>query len=197
MGRRLNLQCLQLLAGGLALAILWTFILNAGVHAGQVSSPLTVSQVKNAYFQLDMYERVRLRNGSFGSPSSNPPYVKMEKVLLCDLNEDGAGDAAAIIGWNGGGSGYFIRLVAVINKQGKPTEGSMVQMGDRVEVHNLRYEKKKIIVDLMDHGTEDGLAQTTLPRQVEFEYKYGTWIMVKATPPYSSSEAPTVVTVQR
>lgn len=148
------------------------------------ASALSLSSVKNASFTCEGHDGViKLKNGKaegkFPGSSTFGWMCVVERIALGDLNGDGIGDAAAVIGYNGGGSGYFEYLVAIVNKNGKPVQASNYELGDRVVIKDLRFDKDKVSLVLMDHGPSDSLADTSIKKNLSFRFKRGHWKALK------------------
>lgn len=123
-----------------------------------VSSELTLDMLKNGTYQAPSYNRtVTLVNGAFTSGSSADPYnVRMLDVAAFgDLNGDGVKDAAILLAENGGGSGVFESVIAVINQAGKPHQQSEAELGDRVLVNSIDISSGVIHLDMLTHGPND------------------------------------------
>jgi hypothetical protein len=72
-----------------------------------------------------------------------------------DMNGDKKVDAAVILAENGGGSGVFESVVAVINLGGIPHQTSQVKLGDRVQVISANISKGVIHLNMIVHGPND------------------------------------------
>lgn len=75
---------------------------------------------------------------------------------LNDLNGDGLKDAAVIIVLDGGGTGKFVNLAAVVDQGGVPTHIAAASLGDREIIHNLWIDQFGTIhVEGTFHGADD------------------------------------------
>jgi hypothetical protein len=125
---------------------------------------LTTTQLKNATY-LVQGQRIKLGNGSYQGGTlkeANFLAVDFDKAALGDLNNDGIKDAAVIYSYNGGGSGSFVVMAAMMNQNGNPVQVAAVELGDRVEVRSISIKAGKIILKMLVHGPHDGLAQPTV-----------------------------------
>jgi hypothetical protein len=81
---------------------------------------------------------INLRDGEWGDELDSSflwIYGGDKKMITFgDINGDGAGDAAVILVWSGGGSGRFASVAAVLNLNGKPVHVASRELGDRVEI---------------------------------------------------------------
>lgn len=125
---------------------------------------LTLAQLKNATYLVEG-QRIKLRNGLYqqGTPKDgNFLAVEFEKAALGDLNNDGKNDATVVNNYNSGGSGCFVILAAMMNQNDNPVQVAAVDLGDRVVVRSISIKGGKIILNMLVHGPQDGLAQPTV-----------------------------------
>lgn len=130
---------------------------------------LSLDSLRNATYYAPFYERtVTLVNGSYSEGSGATAYsVQMLDVYaLGDLNGDGKFDAAVILTENGGGSGVFESVVAVINLGGAPHQTGQVQLGDRVLVNSADISSGVIHLNMIVQGPNDPLC---CPSQAEVQ----------------------------
>lgn len=128
---------------------------------------LSVDILRNATYYAPYYGRtVKLVNGSYSEGSGATAYsVQMLTVFAYgDINGDKKVDAAVILAENGGGSGTFESVVAVINQGGSPHQISQIQLGDRVLVNSANISLGVIHLKLIVHGPSDPLC---CPSQAE------------------------------
>ena len=85
-----------------------------------------------------------------------------DTVAFGDLDGDGIADAAVIVFISGGGSGTFIHLVAVLDRDGAPAQAALAFLGDRVPVRSLTIASGKIVAQTVAHRPSDGLCCPTL-----------------------------------
>ena len=134
----------------------------AGV-LGQAPS-LTMAQLKNATYLVDG-DKIKLKNGSYQAGTiaeANYLLVNFDTAALGDLNNDGKNDAAVIYFYNGGGSGSFVVLAAMINQDGNPVQVASEDLGDRTVVKSISIQGGKIILNLLVHGPKDSMAEPTV-----------------------------------
>lgn len=72
-----------------------------------------------------------------------------------DLDGDGREDVALILLGSGGGSGVFVDLAVVLDRNGVPVHAASAALGDRVQVNGLSIEGSDVIVDLTQQGPGD------------------------------------------
>ena len=155
----------------IGLVILFSFA-GCGSEAAEQRSPgFTLKMLKNSEYDTgEGTRRIRLRDGVFQSGKSwrNHLYAEFEKAAFGDLNGDGAEDAAVIFWWSGGGTGAFVTLAAISNRNGKPRNIDAEIIGDRVHVTSLAIKSKTIVVHMLDHAPGEGLARATLPKVLKY-----------------------------
>ncbi len=127
---------------------------------------LTEAMLKNAKYELRDLGAFQLVDGryeqKYGEGATQVNRVAFQRAALGDLNDDKSGDAAVILTWNGGGSGTFINLVAVINKSGAPQQVAAELLGDRVQVKSLSIVEGRVVVQMVGFGPNDPLCCPSL-----------------------------------
>jgi len=113
----------------------------------------------------------RLHNGKckprasdWVSPDSS--YVEatiMLPPILYDFDHDDKDDALVLLGENFGGSGYFISINIMLNKNGAPIFTATKTLGDRIEIDSITVVKDTISVYSVVHGPNDPMAWVTMP----------------------------------
>jgi len=132
---------------------------------------LELSALQNAQYHSVDWGDFQLTEGVFHRPPMAPaesPETYLTQLLspvaYGDLNADGAEDAVVFLTTQNGGTGHFIELAAMINRDGTPDNASSVSLGDRVAIESARIEGGVIILELRVHGPNDGLC---CPSQLE------------------------------
>ncbi len=145
--------------------ILWS-ILNVPAAAGgggaSQARGLTIEALENSAYRLNGTE-VRLGNGRYvetrpESGKSLPPYdfmVELVAAALGDLNGDGISDAAVVLSWDGGGSGTFYYLAAVVDEGGTPVNVSTTYLGDGLGIRSVEISSGTITIDMLVRGLFD------------------------------------------
>lgn len=92
-------------------------------------------------------------NGFFGFGA----YLEKDinSFVIGDFNNDGLDDVAHIIGYTGGGSGFFYNLSVFINNQGKLKYLTKEELGDRVVVKSVKYNAGEFVIDMITQGEGD------------------------------------------
>jgi hypothetical protein len=119
---------------------------------------LTVEQLKNFTYHTPQFNRdAPLQNGVYdGGAGVNRFSVSLlPELAFGDLDGDGVEDAAVLLAENGGGSGVFVSLVAVLNVNGVPLQAYDEFVDDRPVIHSLKILNGEILLDIIIHGPAD------------------------------------------
>ncbi len=138
-------------------------------------SALTLAMLQNAEYRLNsLYENetIRLTNGIYhrpGTPAQHD-YIKLDQAIAYgDLNGDGHGDAAVILRDWEGGTGVFVNLAAVIDRDGQPYNISTKDLGDRVQILSSCILSETITLNMLMAGPNEGFCCPT--QQVIWSWK--------------------------
>ena len=104
------------------------------------TAPLTLDQLRNYPYLAPQYNRVApLKDGKneTGSGADIFSVFLQPEVAFGDLNGDGVEDAAVLLAENGGGTGVFFSLIAVLNENGAPMQATMEFIDDRPRIDFL------------------------------------------------------------
>ena len=133
---------------------------------------LTLEQLRNAEYRLpllgDQDTPIRLVDGMgtlvYGEGATERETVGLidDGVAFGDLDGDGNADAAVAVYTSGGGSGTFIYLVAVLDRDGAPSQAARAYLGDRVRVESLSISDGQVRAQILAHGPQDGLCCPSL-----------------------------------
>ena len=136
------------------------------------SRRLTLEQLRNAEFRLPLLgdddTPIRLEDGmgsiAYGEGATERDYAGLvdDTVAFGDLDGDGIADAAVVAFTSGGGSGTFIHLLAVLDRDGTPMQAARAFLGDRVRVESLTISSGEIVATMLAHRRSDGLCCPTL-----------------------------------
>lgn len=85
------------------------------------------------------------------------PMVTLQSSTTGDLDQDRVTDGAVVLAENSGGSGTFIYLAAVVNREAGPRNLSTLLLGDRIRVQSLQIDDGLIRVAAVAHGPQDPL----------------------------------------
>jgi hypothetical protein len=135
------------------------------------SGGLTLDMLKNGTYHTPTYGKTfTLANGSYSEGSGATAFsVQMLDVYAFgDLNGDGKNDAAILLAENGGGSGEFESVVAVVDQNGTPHQQSLAQLGDRVLVKSADISSGVIHLDLFVQGPNDPMCCPSLAQKQNY-----------------------------
>ncbi len=149
------------------------FVLRGNRLEPGVESPrLTLDQLRNAQYHLpllgDDNTPIQFTDGeghiAFGERATERVSAGLvnDTVAFGDLNGDGIADAAVVVFISGGGSGTFIHLVAVLDRDGQPAQAAVAYLGDRVPVRSLAVAGGNVVAETVVHRPSDGLCCPSL-----------------------------------
>ena len=128
---------------------------------------LTIEQLRDGRYHLpllgDGETAIRLHGGrgsiKYGDGATEQVHAGLvgDLVAFGDLDGDDAADAAAVVSIDSGGSGTFIHLLAMLDRNGVPVQAGREFIGDRVRVRSLTISDRRIVVTMLAHGPGDGL----------------------------------------
>jgi hypothetical protein len=127
---------------------------------------LTLDMLRNGTYYLPNYKHtVKLVNGAYSEGSGTDQYsVQMQDAIVFgDLNDDGVADAAILLVENGGGTGEFESVVAVLNTNGAPTQAGQSLLGDRVQVRSMTINSGLLDLDMLVQGPKDPMCCPSMP----------------------------------
>jgi len=162
---------------GFALAVLTlgSLVVSAEVWAQQHTTVpadgeprrLTLEQLRDGLYRLpllgDEETPIRFRGGQssirygLGATERVETGLVGDLVAFGDLDGDDVADAAVVAFVNTGGSGTFIHLLAVRDREGTPVQAGRQFLGDRVRVKSIAVSGGHIFVTMDAHGPSDGL----------------------------------------
>ena len=94
-------------------------------------------------------------------------FASLEKnthsFIIGDFNKDGLDDVAHIIGYSGGGSGYFYHLMIFVNDNGKLKYLTYEYFGDRIIINSLQYESGMFVIDMITQGKGENFMGYSCP----------------------------------
>jgi len=143
-------------------------------------SSLTLDQLRNMPYQLLNASSLRsatLTDGAFTAPDpASPDYVRaqiLDNVAFTDLDGDGKVDAAVLLAENYGGSGNFVSLIAMLNRNGQPKQDASFYIDDRPHINSLTAENGVITLDVVVHAPDDPMCCATQRKVMNFTLTEG------------------------
>ena len=131
------------------------------------TAPLTTEMLRNMQYTLPFYNRtVSLTDGNYQEGTGDNSYSVIlldNAVALGDLNQDGVGDAVVAMSENGGGSGEFESLIAVLDQAGTPVQAGAVQLGDRVQINSVSIQNGQVMLQMLVQSPNDPMCCPSLP----------------------------------
>jgi hypothetical protein len=130
----------------------------------QETGALTVNMLRNGEYTMQQYGKtVRLIEGNYQSGKGANFFAAglLNPIAFGDLNGDNVADAAVLLAVNGGGSGTFVSLVVMLDKNSTPYQASAILIDDRPQVNNLSIQGGNIIVDAAIHSFKDAMCCPT------------------------------------
>jgi len=104
------------------------------------------------------------------------------------LNEQDA--AAVLIAENGGGSGVFINLAAIVEQEGAPVHVASAPLGDRVAVQSLAIAENQITVEMLTARPNDPLCCPSQPVTQVYALQGDTLVLVNETSSLTPTRLP-------
>ena len=163
----------------------------AAMPAPTATQRLTLEQLRNAEYRLpllgDQDTPVRLVDGMgtlvYGEGATERETVGLidDAIAFGDLDGDGNADAAVVLYTSGGGSGAFIYLVAVLDRDGAPVQAARAYLGDRARVESLSISGGRVLAQILAHGPEDALCCPSLRTTSTFALREGGLIQQRLT----------------
>ncbi|NIV23672.1 MAG: META domain-containing protein [Gemmatimonadetes bacterium] len=127
-----------------------------------VETAPTVDELGNATYAGIYEEPVTLSDGRWeGEPfvaggAARPVVSLVEDLRITgDLNGDGVEDAVVLLMESSGGSGGYVYLAAVARRNGAVVNLGTSLVGDRVQLRDLRYRDGRIVLDVVQHDSDD------------------------------------------
>ena len=141
--------------------------LKAAVYTARTeAAAFALETLQNAEYRTEWTPEgtVRLESGEYRAPaapgSASEIVVQLsEYVAVGEL--DGQSAAAVILNSSGGGSGTFVELHVMVERNGQPYDAAWTQLGDRVQINSLAIEDNQIVVDMITHGPDDPMCCPT------------------------------------
>lgn len=141
-----------------------------------LSPDLSFEQLRNAeYITTGLNNGIpstyRMQDGSYrtGTDSAVAGYATIDLLsthAFGDLDNDTRLDAVVLLVENYGGTGQFVQVATVLNRDGQPVHSASYFLGDRVAVSNIIIQNNEIILTAQVHGPQDGLCCPSVPASI-------------------------------
>ena len=134
---------------------------------------LSAASLRSAAYSSQHVEEgeIRLVHGVYRDTARRVSVFFLPEYATGDLDSDGAPDAAVVLATTTGGSGTFLDLALVLNRDGQPVNAATRFLGDRVPVDRIRIVEGEIQVDLTMHGPADPMCCPSLEVTRRFRYE--------------------------
>ncbi len=159
----------------------------AAVEANQAREQriaLAEEVVRNGKYELPDIGAFQLKDGNYqekyGEGATQVKRVGVVTVAFGDLDGDKTEDAAVVLWANTGGSGTFIYLAAVLNRDGKGQQAGAQLLGDRVQVKSLAVNAGKVRLEVLGQGSTDPMVSPSLQSVQEYAMQGGK--LTRVTP---------------
>jgi len=130
-------------------------------NAAQTPTPATdlrTSDIEAAEYSFQFVEQAvgpfHFTDRKWSDPP-NQTTVYLLKTLVGDLDGDHRGDGVAVIAANFGGTGTFVSVIPVLNRDGKAVTGRGAPLGDRTQVERLSLAADTVVIDMVAAGPGD------------------------------------------
>jgi hypothetical protein len=155
------------------------------ITASPSSSALDAEDLRSALVSLstltgDTPISYQLTDGQYQPPAgggSDAVVFLLDPLAFGDLNQDGAGDAVALVAENYGGSGTFVSLVAFLNVDGRPVQAAVTPIDDRPQIQSLGIEAGQVTLAAVIHGFEDPMCCPTLATTRHYQLRDSTLVL--------------------
>ena len=150
-------------------SICFTFFLMTLLVSGCIrrSPPLTSEALGNATYSLDSFQgmKVKLTDGRYEGHPGDDENSQITVGMLHKMASGsiaGSAAAAVVLYSNSGGTGTFLDLALVLEKEGTASNIATVNLGDRVRVNDISIDRDTIHVAMTVHGPDDPMCCPTL-----------------------------------
>ena len=125
----------------------------------------------------------------YGEGATQVKRVGVVTVAFGDLDGDKVEDAAVVLWANTGGSGTFMYLAPILNKDGKGQQAGAQLLGDRVQIKSLAVDSGKIKVELLAQGSTDPMVSPSLQSVQEYGLQGGKLVRLTPADPAATGSA--------
>ena len=156
---------------------------HTAASAGGEPRRLTFEQLRDGHYRLpllgDEETPIRFRDGQgsirYGAGATERVEAGLvgDLVAFGDLDGDDVADAAVVVFVNTGGSGTFIHLLALRDREGTPVQAGREYLGDRVNVRSIAISGGRIFATMDAHGPGDGLCCPSIDTSRAFALSAG------------------------
>jgi hypothetical protein len=145
-----------------------------------VAAIVDSATVANLTFMSQFTETgfVTLVDGAFIDEEQQIHVALDPHVAFGNLDEDEAEEAVAILGTNTGGSGGFLDLAVIEDREGTAANSAMLYLGDRLRIHSLAIVDGEIVLDVTMHAPDDPMCCPSRRKTRRFQVERGALVEV-------------------
>ena len=147
---------------------------NAGIkHISQSNSPFIDSLMNALYYNANYGEYYRFANGQYICDTTyvensdtifDVLYMSLGKVIIeNDFDKDGKNDALVSLSESGGGSGIFISVALMLNKNNVPVYTDSKSLGDRISLDSAAMVGDSVFIYSIVQGPDEPMCCPTTP----------------------------------
>ena len=130
------------------------------------SSGLDEEALKNMAYQSEWGESgtAQLADGEYRTPAAPGSASEIVVQVVGPIGRgelNGQPAAAVVLASSGGGSGTFMDLAVVVERDGRPVNIASTSLGDRAQINSVTIGNNQIAVDMVTHGPEDAMCCPT------------------------------------
>ena len=138
--------------------------------ASAVRAAPSRAALDNLEYALSAFDgaKVTLKDGHYEAPPDQPEAERLiasadlhPLSAVGDLDGDGSPDAAVVVASNGGGSGVFHEVIAVLNLPDGFKAQAGVPLGDRIDLKRIEVRSGVIEIEMLSAGPNDALCCPT------------------------------------
>lgn len=147
-------------------------------------SGLSLDQLRGGVYTSPDWGTFQLTDGIYyralptGQESPEAYTTRMlEPVLYGDIDLDGVEDALVFLATQNGGTGHFVEMAVVLNRDGSASNAATLSLGDRVVIESGAIEGGVITLQMRVHGPSDPMC---CPSQaVTWAYHFENGVLVR------------------
>lgn len=145
---------------------------------------LSLDVLKNSTYRSPDWGEFQLTDGVFFRPPQAPGESAEiyqtrlgDTYAFGDLNADGAEDAIVFLYTQNGGTGHFVDMAAMLNRNGSAENISTLTLGDRENITSVQIANGVVILDLIVHGPDDPMCCPS--QQEQRQYKVENNLLIR------------------
>lgn len=147
----------------------------AAMATRPIPAVIDTSAVRNATYMSQFTEAgfVELTDGEFEDPEQRVHASLDPHMAFGNLDDDPAVEAAVIVGTNTGGSGGFVDLAILDDRDGAVVNTATLFLGDRLRIHSVAIVDGEVVLDATMHTPDDPMCCPSLRATRRFRLDRG------------------------